>query len=71
VGNDVHLIEDNSPGAPHYITGGYSLGARIGSELMHVLLAVIGKNPDTDSARLGGWLGAWQYLGRRMAIPGC
>ena len=70
-GAQAHLIEDNSPNGSHQIIKGYGLGARIGSELLHILLPLIGKNPDTDSSRLGGWLGLWVYVGgKENTFPG-
>ena len=70
-GAQAHLIEDNSPNGPHQIIAGNSIGARIGSELLHILLPIIGKNPDTNSSRLGGWLSLWLYLGGTKATyPG-
>jgi RHS repeat-associated protein len=63
LGFQLHLVEDNSPGGPHQLVQGYGLGDRIASSLEHIYLNIVGKSPDTDLNRMGGFEAAFHQLG--------
>lgn len=64
LGFALHLVEDNSKGAPHDLGGGTSLGARIKSSFIHVIRNIKGNSPDTDPNRQAGWEAAWGMLSK-------
>lgn len=58
-GFDLHLWEDNGNDAPHRIAGNSDfLGVRILNEVLHALLDLIGRSPDT-SGNIAGFRDAW------------
>jgi RHS repeat-associated protein len=62
LGFKLHLVEDNSVRGPHYLSGGYSFGQRLTSSFKHIALSFLGRNPDTDPNRGGGFAAAWSVL---------
>lgn len=62
LGFKLHLVQDNSIGAPHYLGGSYSLWARIKSSFIHIWREVRGNSPDKDPDLQGGWKATWEVL---------
>lgn len=58
-GIELHLWEDNGNDGPHRVSGNSDfLGARILNEVLHIVLNLVGKSPDT-SGNIAGFKDAW------------
>jgi RHS repeat-associated protein len=69
LGRQLHLVEDNSPGGPHYLSGGYSFWQRLTSSFKHIVRDLSGNSPDRDPQLGGGFEAAWEVLRGNNPTP--
>jgi RHS repeat-associated protein len=62
-GFQIHLIEDNSPGAPHQFNDpGFGFWRALKHTGQHIWGDMTGNSPDR-AGKMGGWQAAWEALG--------